>query len=156
MARPHVFQVLTKLWHPAEGWREFPAGETDPGASWHDKEGGLAPGSATTTQALKDLIAAQDQIESLQHRLDSNANDLAESAKVRDIALAKVDGLEQRAIAAEKAQADAEEAARGYMAERDTARSEATAANAKAADLMAQVEALTAPPAKAGKPMAEA
>jgi uncharacterized phage infection (PIP) family protein YhgE len=124
MGRPHVFQTDTTLYHAVEGSRVFPAGETDPGGAWSERIGGEAVGAATTTSALKDLIAAQDQIEALESRLANNAHDLAAGAKALEDARALFSGLEQRAISAEKALAESQAQAAKYMAERDQARAE--------------------------------
>ena len=133
MARSYVFPVATKLYHPSEGERLFPAGETDPGGMWTERPGGETVGAATTTQALKDLIAAQELNEQLEARLVAAARDMAEAAQAKSDALAKVAGLEQRAVAAEKAKADAEDLAVQYMRERDDARAELAKLKAKPA-----------------------
>lgn len=130
MARQAVFSVPTKLWHPAGGWREFPAGETDPGGAWHEKEGGEAPGSNTTAQALKDLIAAQEQIEALQATADRQAYDMGLARTAQEQAEAKVAGLEQRAISAETKAQEAETRSAQYMRERDDARKQLKQASA--------------------------
>jgi hypothetical protein len=141
MARPNVFQTDTTLYHAVEGARVFPRGETDPGAAWSDRIGGEIVGKETVAQALKDLITAHDQIANLETRLTANASDLAESAKTREEALAKVHGLEQRAVAAEKFLEAAEAQAKTYMAERDQARAEVSHVRAKAAPKAAEPEA---------------
>lgn len=154
--RQQVFSVETKLWHPSEGWRVFPAGETDPGNAWSETEGGHPVGAASAAGALKDLIEANDQLDQMRQMMAAKDHDLAVMAKERDAANAKVSDLEQAGIDAVKARAAAEDAARGYMAERDTARAEMATANAKITDLEAQVEALTAPAKpKSGKPASE-
>lgn len=130
MPRPQVFSIDTKLWHPSEGWRLFPAGETDPGGSWHEKEGGNPVGNSAAEGALKDLIEANDRIEQMGQQLASKDHDLAQMAAAKEAAEAKVAGLEQRAIAAEAAKADAEAAAAEYMRERDAARLQLSNANA--------------------------
>lgn len=124
MARPNVFSTDTKLWHPAEGWRTFPAGETNPGATWHEKEGGDSVGSNAASGALKDLIEANDRMDQMAQMMASKDHDLGVMGQQRDEAVGKVHDLEQRAIAAEKAQAEAEERATAYMKERDQARAE--------------------------------
>lgn len=124
MPRPFIFATDTTLYHPAEGARVFPAGETDPGPMWTEKPGGEPAGSATVAQALKDLIKAQAQNEALQGNLATAQLALDESAKTREAALAKVADLEQQVVAAKGAQADAEALATQYMRERDEARQE--------------------------------
>lgn len=128
MARAYVFQVDTTLYHPAEGARVFPAGETDPGPTWTDMRGGEPADKSTTRQAMLDLIAAQDQIDGLGAQLTAKDHDLAVMAGERSAALAKVADLEQRALAAEKTAAEAEASAAAYMRERDAARAELVAA----------------------------
>lgn len=139
MARPHVFSTDTALYHPIEGKRVFPKGETDPGPMWTDRIGGEVVGMKTTTQALKDLIGAQEQIEHLEARLMAAGRDLDVSAKTREEALAKLAGVEQDLIAAKAAQADAEALATQYMRERDDARQQREQASAgrKAAEVKA-------------------
>lgn len=124
MARPFTFSVETRLWHPSEGWKTFPAGETDPGAMWSEKEGGNPVGSQATAGALRDLIEANDRLDAAAQREARKDHDLAALAAERDEARGKLADLEQRTIAAGKAQVQAEDAARGYMLERDAARSE--------------------------------
>jgi hypothetical protein len=131
MGRPFVFNAPTTLYHPVEGERTFPQGETDPGPAWTDRIGGAAVGAATTTQALKDLITAQEQIEDLEKRLMANGADLAKSAKTREEALAKVTGLEQVALEAIGKHEAAEAQSQTYMRERDQARVEVEALRAK-------------------------
>lgn len=128
MPRPHTFTVETVLYHPTEGKRVFPVGETDPGAMWSEKPGGEPVGAKASLQALHDLIEAQERIEALEAQLVRNGADLDNLAKGKADALAQVHELEQRAIAAEKARADAEDLAGQYMRERDAARQQLAAA----------------------------
>lgn len=100
---------------------------------------------------MKDLIEANDRADALGERLEAQARDMLETAADATAAKEKVADLEQRAIAAEKAQADAEEAAKGYMVERDTVRAEvdrltgeAKAANELATEAGAKVDGLVA------------
>lgn len=151
MARPYVFQTETTLYHPSEGARVFPAGETDPGPAWTDSRGGEPADKGTTKQAMRDLIAAQDQIDGLGAQLVSRDHDLAVMASTRDEASLKVAGLEQRAIDAEKGQETEAQRAAEYMRERDAARADhqrvgdqVTAANARVAELEATVTRVTA------------
>lgn len=131
MARQQVFTSNTKLWHAAEGWRVFPAGETDPGGSWSEKEGGAPVGESAAAGALKDLIAANDRLDQMSETLARKDHDLAKTAADCEEAKTALAAMEQRAIAAEKGQTEAEEFARGYMEERDSARAELEAAKAK-------------------------
>jgi len=126
MANPAVLSVDTKLYCPAEPQgRVFPAGSEWPGDAWTSNRGGKPVGKDATAQAMKDLIAAQDRIDSMANQLDTMTHSLAQRSAERDEAVNKVQGLEQRAIAAEAAQEAAEQAARSYMQERDAARSDA-------------------------------
>lgn len=119
MPRPAVFTTDTFLFHPVEGKKLFPAGETDPGPAWHDKPGGPSVGQNATAEAMKDLIAAQDQIDGLGQQLASKDHDLAQMAKERDEANAKLADAEQRARDAESARAEAEKVAAEVTGERD-------------------------------------
>jgi len=141
MARPYVFATETTLYHPSEpGGRTFGVGETDPGAAWTDSPGGAPAGEKTNSQALRDLIEADDRINALGETIAANARDLAEMGKERSEALAKVADLEQAAKDAEKAKADAEALAAELTVERDTARAEA----ARMSDLLKGLEAAKA------------
>lgn len=145
MANPTVLSAITTLYSAAEpGGRVFQAGEPWPGDSWSLTPGGPAVGSATNVQALVDLNDAQERIEGLGAQVAANASDLAVIAAERDEANAKVAGLEQRAIAAEAAQKDAEEAAKTYMEERDTARSSLTTVGEKLTKAQTDLEAAKA------------
>jgi colicin import membrane protein len=133
MSRPNVFSVPTRLWNAAEpgGWRTFQQGETDPGEAWSDKEGGETPGAVSSVALAGDLAKCHIQIADLQERLAANGSDMAESAKAREDALAKVAGLEQEVISANTARDEAEKVAASLTAERDAAN--ATAARQKEA-----------------------
>jgi predicted nucleic acid-binding Zn-ribbon protein len=166
MTNPTVLQAPTRLYSAAEPeGRVFQAGEPWPGDVWSMKPGGPPVGAATNLQALKDLEAAQTQIEHLSATIERNANDLAVMAGEREAANDSVAGLEQRAIAAEKGQTDAEQAAKTYMEERDTARAslskvgaDLTAAKARIAELepeAAKVEGLVAQLADASQANAD-
>lgn len=125
MANPSVLAADAILYSPAEPeGRLFPAGESWPGDAWSLNRGGEPVGKGATKQAMKDLIDAQDTIDSLSGQLASKDHDLAVMAADRDDATGKLSDAEQRAIEAEKAQTAAEDAARAYMTERDNARSE--------------------------------
>lgn len=135
MTRAHVFAADTTLYHPGEGARVFPAGETDPGDAWSESPGGKPADKSTTRQAMLDLIAAQDQIDALGKQMVAKDHDLAVMASERDAANGKLGALEQRAIAAEAAAADAEARTADYMRERDAARQEAAALRGQLAKL---------------------
>ncbi|WP_332763933.1 hypothetical protein [Phenylobacterium sp.] len=147
MARPQVFSTDTYLYNVATGEKRlFPQGETDPGNAWSEKKGGDTAGAGTTAQAMKDLIAAQDQIEALQANLATQDASMAQLSGERDDAVGRVAGLEQDAIAAAKERDEALRSASDYMAERDHARSEAATrtkerdeAKAYAAELEAEL-----------------
>lgn len=141
MARPNVFSTETKLWHAAEGWRKFPAGETDPGGAWSEQEGGNPVGNNATAGALKDLIEANDRLDAAAEREAKKDHDLATMAAERDAANGKVADLNQRAIAAEKSQAEAEANAASYAQERSRAVEDLAVANRRIAALEAQVAA---------------
>lgn len=172
MPRPNIFPCDTVLYHPAEGARTFPQGEQDPGNAWSEKPGGHELGGATIAQATRELIEANDRIDALGQTLAHKDHDLAVIAAERDSAVNATADLEQRAIAAEKTQAEAEEQAAAYMRERDTARAQleqstaavtaaeerADATEAKVQGLVdqlgvanQQIADLTAPPAKPAK-----
>lgn len=149
MANPATLQVDTKLYCAAEpDGRVFPAGSPWPGDAWSDKVGGAPIGGDTVAQAAKDLLKAQEAIDSLSTQLQSKDHDLAVMAADRDAANGRVADLEQRALAAEKGQADADDAARGYMTERDAARADVQRLTDENAKLTADLEAATAPDQK--------
>lgn len=155
MANPNVLNEDTILYCPAEPQgRKFPKGETWPGDAWSFKPGGETVGANTTTEALKDLIAAQEQIEALQGLLDNANFSLANAAKAKEDAEAKVAGLEQAVRDAEAAKGEAESVAAGLTAERDRARAELARINAAlpAADAPADPPA----PTEAGTPATDA
>lgn len=134
MANPTTLQIATKLYSPSEPeGRIFQAGEPWPGDAWSSKLGGDPVGANAAAGALKDLIDANDRLDQMGQTLASKDHDLAVLASERDAANDKVAGLEQDAIAAKRAQADAEELARAYMVERDSARAELEALKAKKA-----------------------
>lgn len=142
MGRPFVFPVDTTLYHPSEGARVFPAGETDPGSAWTETRGGEPVDKGTIKQATKDLIAAQDQIDALGEQLNRKDHDLAVIGKERDEANGKVADLEQRAIAAEAGQVEADERAAEYMRERDAARADFQRVSDQVTEANANVERL--------------
>lgn len=100
MPRQSIFSADTTLYHPTEGKRCFPAGEQDPGPAWHDTPGGKPVGEKSTKAAMADLSEAQSQIADLNARLEAQAHDMAQAARVAEEATAKVAGLEQDLIAA--------------------------------------------------------
>lgn len=148
MTNPSTLAVETKLYCPAEpDGRVFPAGQPWPGDAWSADPGGAPVGGKSVTQAMKDLVAAQDQIDTLSGQLSSKDHDNAVLASQRDEAVGKVADLEQRAIAGEQGQAAADARVHDMMIERDQARSnfqrvsdQVAEANAKAAT----VDAVTA------------
>lgn len=136
MARPNTFTTDTVLYNIHSGERRtFPKGETDPGNAWSEKKGGDTAGASTTTQALKDLIAAQEQIEALQAAGATQDTSMAELAGERDAAVGKVAGLEQAAIEADRARDQALDDAKTYMTERDQAREASASLRAAIATL---------------------
>lgn len=139
MARPNVFLTDTRLWHPAEGWRTFPAGETDPGAAWSEKEGGDTPGGKTVAEAAKDLIAAHDQIENLQQLLATKDASMATLAQERDEAAGRLAAAEQARIDAEKARDEAVATAEGLTQQRDQAMAAAEQAKQRVTELETDV-----------------
>ncbi|HOQ61636.1 MAG TPA: hypothetical protein PKZ08_13510 [Vicinamibacterales bacterium] len=100
--------------------RVFLKGEPWPGDAWTDKPGGKDVGSGTMTQALKDLIEAQETIE----RLEAQIANMAFSAANADVrageANAELEALKQSA-------ADAEHRAEQAEADLRTATAEAAA-----------------------------
>lgn len=144
MANPQSLTVATKLYSAAEPeGRVFQAGESWPGDAWSINPGGSVAGANTVGQAMKDLIEAQDQNEALGRQLANKDYSLAEANAAKEAALAKVNDLEQRAIAAEAARADAETAAKDYMIERDQARAQVQAGSgdqAKIGELQAEAD----------------
>jgi predicted nucleic acid-binding Zn-ribbon protein len=154
MANPQNLTVETRLYSAAEPeGRIFPAGEPWPGDAWSQNPGGAVAGANTTAQAMKDLIAAQDQNEALARQLATKDYSLAEVSAQRDAAQLLVKGLEERALEAESKVAAAEQAARDYMIERDQAREQVRKLTA---DLSAAEDLMAAPPKKAPKASLEA
>lgn len=133
MARPQVFSSPTTLYHPIEGPRVFPAGETDPGAAWSDNPGGDRS-ETSMPSVMKDLIDANDRADALGVKLDKQAYDMAQTAADATAAKEALADAEQRAVAAEAAQKVAEDGATTYMAERDAARAELATAQQALAD----------------------
>jgi hypothetical protein len=129
MARQQVFTIDTTLYHPVEGARVFPCGETDPGPMWSDKPGGDRSETSMGSMAA-DLIAANDRADVLGGQLAAQAHDMAVTAAEATTAKEALAAMEQRAIAAETAQAESEELAAGYMKDRDAAREELAALKA--------------------------
>lgn len=133
MARPASFSSPTILYHPTEGPRLFGVGEQDPGNAWSEMPGGDGVGSATTAQALKDLIAAQEQNEAMGRQLASAQHDAAQAGRRADEATEALSAAKQEAIDAIKARDDAEKVAADLTVERDAARAEAEGLRAKLA-----------------------
>lgn len=119
MANPSILPADTILYSPMEPQgRQFYAGEPWPGDIWSDRPGGSSKlGSETNVQALKDLIAAQEQIEARDQTIAAHAHDLAVMAKQRDTAVEKVESMKQALRDAEAAQKGAEDVAAEKTAE---------------------------------------
>lgn len=136
MANPNTLPDEMRLYSHAEPeGRVFLKGEPWPGDAWSIKPGGETVGSGTTTQALKDLIAAQEQIENLQRQLDTALHSSAQADQGASAVSNRVAELEQQVIAANAARETAEAEARAAVAERDQARAE-----------LAQAPSVAAPP----------
>lgn len=141
MTQPNVLQAPTKLYSATEPeGRLFQAGEPWPGDAWSAKPGGQPAGANAAAGLMKDLAQANKTNEQLGRQLASKDHDLAQLAAQRDEAAGKVADLEQRAIAAEKARAEADAAATAYMKERDQARSDLKAAQDKIAAMQTPSE----------------
>lgn len=161
MARQPVFSIPTLLWHPSEGWRNFPPGETDPGPAWSETEGGHPVGGKTITQAIEDLTAANAQSDDLRQRLDTQAQAISFANQAKDEAVSKVEGLTQAAIQAQRERDEAVKIAEEATQSRDNAnaqvsalarqvedlRDQLEAANTQVSELTAQLEVATAPDA---------
>lgn len=157
MATPTIVTADTTLYAPfCPDGRVYPAGSEWPGDAWSVRPGGDKLDTNALAQANKDLIEAHTENERLSANLASKDHDLAQLGKERDEAVAAYEAQKQAVLDAAKAQSDAEDVAAGLTGERDRARAETSAvqarldaAEATIADLTAQVEALTAPKAKA-------
>lgn len=125
MANPGYLPVKMKLYsHLAPEGREFQQGEEWPGDIWSAKPGGAPVGQDAVTQAMQDLIEAQDRLDAMAQTLASKDHDLAQMAKERDEAKAAFEAQSQALRDAQKAQAEAEKVAAGLTKERDAARAE--------------------------------
>jgi hypothetical protein len=131
MANPGVVPSEMRLYASfAPEGRVFRQGEEWPGDAWSDRPGGAAIGTDAVTQAMKDLIAAQDRIDQMSLQLQSKDHDLAQLGKERDEAVAAFQGQKQALLDAEKARDEAEKIAAGLTKERDAARAAANKAAA--------------------------
>jgi hypothetical protein len=77
MARERIFSRETRLYHHIDGWKAFPAGETDPGPAWSEHEGPAAePGSrdGATLKEMADLTVRAEKAEAL---VSARAHDMA-------------------------------------------------------------------------------
>jgi chromosome segregation ATPase len=122
MPRESVFTRETPLWHRAEGWRTFPPGESNPGPAWSEIEGGeVAEGKrdAATLKELADLAARAEKAEA---RVVSLVHDLSARAQETSDAKALVDGLQDRALGAERNAEQSEADKLRIASERDQAR----------------------------------
>lgn len=121
MARSGVFSRDTSLWHPDEGWRVFPKGETDPGAAWSEHEGGgLQPGERDAA-TLREIAALAERAERAEATISRYQADKDRLAQERDDIAAEVANLSRRANEAEKALKEAQADKARYAAERDRA-----------------------------------
>jgi chromosome segregation ATPase len=164
MARPNVLSTDTKLYCPAEPeGRVFPAGSEWPGDVWSEKPGGEIAGAQTTAQAVKDLLAAQDQAEALQAQLESALHAAAQADARAGDAEKRMAEQAQQLRDAQQALATAEETAATVTAERDQAvanasglQQRAEAAETAAADAKATIERLTGELNTANQALADA
>lgn len=139
--RPAVLAQDTTFFHPTEPARRFLKGDQDPGDAWSLTEGGHATTNGSATEVLKDLIAAHDQIEQLQRQIATRDHDLAQNAADLAAEKAKVQGLEQEAIAAKALAAEANEALAAANAASTRAAQETEGLRADNADLRAKLAA---------------
>ncbi|WP_300573572.1 hypothetical protein [Phenylobacterium sp.] len=121
MARPPVFTRPTKLWSRAEGWREWPIGESDPGGSWFAEEDGDEKALKPDQDVVKSLAEAVKREEALDRRVETLTASLAVAAGRAEKAEAQIAELTQRAEDAERAKKAAEDIAAGLSVERDRA-----------------------------------
>jgi len=133
MARAFTFTVPTRLWSESAGWVTFDIGEQDPGGAWFEQEGGIPAGSAATAGLLKEMAALQGQIEARDTTLARKDHDLAQMERLRAAAVAEVAGLEQRAIEAERLEAEAHASAASVTKQRDDLAAQLHDAKAKLA-----------------------
>lgn len=100
MSRPFSFSSPTKLWHHADGWREFGVGEMDPGDAWSEIEGGeYGDGGKASAAAL--IQQSRQRADNLQRNLASRDHDLAQSSARTEFAQGKLREFEQRTLQAE-------------------------------------------------------
>lgn len=87
--RAFVLAHDTWLYHPTEGKRLFPAGETDPGGAWSDSPGGDPAGAKTVEAAMAEVAEANTRIEALGRQLERQQQANFVLAQERDLAVAK-------------------------------------------------------------------
>lgn len=121
MARPPVFTRPTKLWSRAEGWREWPVGESDPGGSWFAEENGDEKALEPDQDVVKSLAEALRREDALEVRINGLTASLAVAAGRAEKAEALIVDLTQRAEDAERTKQTAEGVAVELSAERDKA-----------------------------------
>jgi chromosome segregation ATPase len=164
MAREMILSADRVLYSPAEPeGRLFRAGEQWPGDAWSDQKDAEPEDKAAKANAVKELLAAHQEIERLGAVITAGDHDRGKIADERDAALAQVKGLNQRALDAEKAQAEAEARHLETAAQRDQARIEAENERQRAArvseplaEAKATIERLTAELAAAQQAAADA
>lgn len=121
MARAPVFTRPTKLWNRAEGWREWPVGEYDPGGAWYEQENGDEIAEEPDKDLVKSLTEARQRVDVLEHQLATCQASLAVAAGRAEIAEGQIAELKRLADDAERARKVAEETAAELSAERDKA-----------------------------------
>lgn len=127
MPRRAIFPTDTVLYSAQEpGGRLFPAGEQDPGPAWWDSPDGPPKAAEGMAGLVEDLTKAQDAIARLEAANARQVHDLAQMAKARDEANAKVAGFEADLNEARAAREASEAAAATLTQERDRARELAT------------------------------
>lgn len=97
--------------------RLFRKGDYWPGDAWSDKAGGKDVGSATITQAMKDLIEAHETIERLEAQIASLAHSAGQADGRAGEATAELEALKQAAADAERRAEQAEADLRTATAE---------------------------------------
>lgn len=115
MKRPFIFAAPTTLYHPIEGERVFTTGEQDPGAAWFDNADCKTPEAPGQADAAKQLAVVLQDMERLERATEHRTHDLAAATQAREAAEAKVAGLEQAIVAAERERDEAMEGWRGAI-----------------------------------------
>ena len=120
MTRPNIFTVDTILYNAAEPkGRVFPVGEQDPGPAWWDRPEGPPTAEEGASEAAASLLKAYERIATLEAADERRVYDLAQMAKERDEANAKVAGLEAAKADAEADRKVAEDRAIELTKDRD-------------------------------------